>query len=316
MPAYRDLWLRIRDDLPKKGRGQQKLAGEPNLPAPLEGALQSLYANYAKYYERWQANAEARADGLTPPVFIVVCNNTNVSKMVFDYIAGWEKQLANGESVAVPGKLPLFSNVEGDRFIAQPNTILVDSEQLESGEAMSAEFKQLAAREIEEFKADYRRRFPGRDADGLTDEDLLREVMNTVGKQGKLGEQIKCVVSRLDAHRGLGRQHGYAYSRRSGLRHAIALRASRRPRPAADELFAGARPDQNAVGHRRNRGLPGGVCRSLRRAVFVHLVFGRRRRSQAGAACRRTCGPWKIASTAKSLSRASTATATNCRPNA
>ncbi|HUY89382.1 MAG TPA: DEAD/DEAH box helicase family protein [Pirellulales bacterium] len=195
MPTYRDLWLRIRDDLPKKGRSQQTLAAEPNLPAPLEGALQSLYANYAKYYQRWLANAEARADGLTPPVFIVVCNNTNVSKMVFDYIAGWEKPLPDGQTAAVPGKLPLFSNVEGDRFIVQPNTILVDSEQLESGEAMSAEFKQFAAREIEEFKADYRRRFPGRDADDLTDEDLLREVMNTVGKPGKLGEQIKCVVS-------------------------------------------------------------------------------------------------------------------------
>jgi type III restriction enzyme len=29
----------------------------------------------------------------------------------------------------------------------------------------------------------------------LTDEDLLREVMNTVGKPGKLGEHVKCVVS-------------------------------------------------------------------------------------------------------------------------
>ncbi|MGH7906258.1 MAG: BPTD_3080 family restriction endonuclease, partial [Candidatus Binataceae bacterium] len=154
-----------------------------------------LYANYAKYYERWQANDQARAGGLTPPVFIVVCNNTNVSKLVFDYIAGWEKHLPDGTTVAVPGKLPLFSNVDGDRFIARPNTILVDSEQLESGEAMSADFKQIAAREIEEFKADYRARFPGRDAENLTDEDLLREVMNTVGKEGKLGEQIKCVVS-------------------------------------------------------------------------------------------------------------------------
>ncbi len=34
-----------------------------------------------------------------------------------------------------------------------------------------------------------------RDAESLTDEDLLREVMNTVGKPGKLGEQVKCVVS-------------------------------------------------------------------------------------------------------------------------
>ncbi len=60
---------------------------------------------------------------------------------------------------------------------------------------MSDEFKKIAGREIDEFKADYRRRFPGRDLEQLTDEDLLREVMNTVGKPGKLGEQIKCVVS-------------------------------------------------------------------------------------------------------------------------
>src|SRR5690606_4602529 len=95
----------------------------------------------------------------------------------------------------VPGKLELFSNVEAGRFTDRPNTILVDSEQLESGEAMSPEFKKIAAREIEEFKAEYRQRFPGRDADALTDEDLLREVMNTVGKKGKLGENVRCVVS-------------------------------------------------------------------------------------------------------------------------
>ena len=128
-------------------------------------------------------------------MFIVVCNNTNVSKLVFDYVAGWEKPLNNDRMVLVPGKLPLFSNVDGERWSAWPNTILVDSQQLESGEAMSADFKQIAVREIDEFKAEYRARFPGRDTDDLTDEDLLREVMNTVGKPGKLGEQIKCVVS-------------------------------------------------------------------------------------------------------------------------
>src|SRR5207253_1532865 len=63
------------------------------------------------------------------------------------------------------------------------------------GEGMSAEFKKLAARQIDEFKAEYRQRFPGRDAESLTDEDLMREVLNTVGKAGKLGEHIKCVVS-------------------------------------------------------------------------------------------------------------------------
>ncbi len=201
-PTYRDLWLRIREHLPRKGRGTQALGGEPRLPVELEGALQSLYSNYEKGYALWQANAAARERGLTPPVFIVVCNNTNVSKLVFDYIAGWEKSLPSGDSgatasdaVIVPGKLALFSNVVDERWTARPNTILVDSTQLESGEGMSAEFKQIAAREIAEFKAEYALRFPGRDVNELTEEDLLREVMNTVGKAGKLGEGIRCVVS-------------------------------------------------------------------------------------------------------------------------
>jgi len=196
-PTYRDIWVRIKDELPKKGRRLEEVTGEPRLPVELEGALHSLYSNYEKHYRLWQ-EALAAADGharRTPPVFIVVCNNTNVSKLVSDYVAGWEKAVSGGEVVLVPGKLSLFSNVDRDQWTARPSTILVDSRQLESGEAMSAEFKAIAAREIEEFKAEYRERFPGRDAGDLTDEDLLREVMNTVGKPGKLGEQIRCVVS-------------------------------------------------------------------------------------------------------------------------
>ncbi|MDP2158197.1 MAG: DEAD/DEAH box helicase family protein, partial [Nitrospirota bacterium] len=195
MPTYRDLWLRIREDLPKKGRKTAEVTGEPKLPAELEGALQSLYSNYEKYYRRWEDNPEAQAKGLTPPVFIVVCNNTNVSKLVYDYVSGWEKTLKDGGTVLVPGKFSIFSNVKDSQWTARPNTILIDSEQLESGEAMSGDFKEIAKREIEEFKSEFRQRFPGRDAESLTDEDLLREVMNTVGKSGKLGEQIKCVVS-------------------------------------------------------------------------------------------------------------------------
>ncbi len=195
LPTYRDLWLHVKDDLPKKGRGTDAVSGEPKLPKRLESALQSLYLNYLQYYERWDKLAKDNQGALTPPVFIVVCNNTNVSKLVYDYISGWDKPRADGSTVPVPGRLPLFSNVEGNRFRDRPNTILVDSEQLESGDAMSADFKQIASREIEEFKAELRLRFPGRDVSDLTDEDLLREVMNTVGKPGKLGEQIKCVVS-------------------------------------------------------------------------------------------------------------------------
>lgn len=196
-PKYRNLWPHIRDGLPKKGRGTEEVTGLPVLPQELQGALESLYGHYKRQYAEWEADQEGRENGRTPPVFIVVCNNTSVSKLVFDYVAGHETAHAHpdGAPVVAPGHLDVFSNVRDQRWLARPNTILVDSEQLESDEGMSADFKRLAAHQIEEFKAEYRRRFPGRDAEGITDEDLMREVLNTVGKAGKLGEHIKCVVS-------------------------------------------------------------------------------------------------------------------------
>ena len=194
MPTYRGLWLRIRNDLPKKGRrASQDEWKEPKLPGPLEGALHSLYGHYEKSFRRWEASA-SDLNGAAPPVFIVVCNNTTVSKLVFDYVAGWQKVLPDGAEVVVPGALPLFSNEHAAGWSVRPKTILVDSSQLDSGEAMSAEFKAAAAHQIDEFKAEMVQRF-GRDVDDVSDEELLREVMNTVGKPGKLGGDVRCVVS-------------------------------------------------------------------------------------------------------------------------
>ena len=89
----------------------------------------------------------------------------------------------------------MLSNVEDGTWTTRQRTILIDSEQLESGEPLGADFRKAAAREIEAFKQSYRLRNPGADADKLTDADLLREAMNTIGKKGKLGEHIRCVVS-------------------------------------------------------------------------------------------------------------------------
>lgn len=189
-PTYRELWSRIAKELPRKGRATDAVEGDPELPADLEGALRSLYGNYRKRYEKWQV---AGADG-TPPVFIVVCNNTNVSKLVYEWVAGYERAQPDGTTRPAPGNLDIFSNVQDGEWLPRPNTILIDSAQLESGEAMSADFKKSAAREVEDFKAEFRRRQNDAQLE-VSDEDLLREVMNTVGKQGKLGEQVKCVVS-------------------------------------------------------------------------------------------------------------------------
>ncbi len=199
-PINRNLWEYIGPSLPKRKNNDENIKTE--LPKQLEAALISLYSSYRKYYDLWQTEQEKLASGeagrgaLPPPVLIVVCNNTLVSKMVYDWISGYEKEIGSGETkIVVPGNLDIFRNEDGERWLPRPNTILVDSEQLESGENMSDDFKRAASREIDTFKAEFRQRYPDRDVESITEEDLLREVLNTVGKIGRLGEQVKCVVS-------------------------------------------------------------------------------------------------------------------------
>ncbi len=207
MPTYRHIWPFIAEHMPKRGikktrkdirEGGEGYGEAPDIPTELEGAIHSLYSNYRQSWLAWEAVAAGLPEDRRPmpPVFIFVCNNTTVSKMVYDYISGWEQTLPDGTRVIKSGELELFRNHDdSQRWLHRPVTILVDSEQLDSGEAMTPDFKKIAEREIIEFKEEYRRRFPGRSGESLTDEDLLREVMNTVGKRGKLGEHVRCVVS-------------------------------------------------------------------------------------------------------------------------
>jgi type III restriction enzyme len=74
-------------------------------------------------------------------------------------------------------------------------TLLIDSEQLESDDALDPEFRAAAADEIDQFKRELIQRDGAAAVEKLTDKDLLREVMNTVGRKGRMGEQVRCVVS-------------------------------------------------------------------------------------------------------------------------
>ena len=88
-----------------------------------------------------------------PPCFIVVCNNTATSKLVYDYIAGFQRQREDGSQELVPGRLALFRNFnEAGNALPRPRTLLIDSEQLESGAALDARFRDFAKDEIERFR--------------------------------------------------------------------------------------------------------------------------------------------------------------------
>ncbi|WP_447978477.1 BPTD_3080 family restriction endonuclease [Candidatus Nitrospira bockiana] len=192
MPKFRNLWEHIRTRMPKKGRGKAATLDPLSLPVELQTALEALYGHYKKTFELWQ-NAGMRV----PPCFIVVCNNTSTSKLVYDYISGFYRENEDGSTTLENGRLELFRNFdEHGNPLPRPNTLLIDSEQLESGEALDENFRGMASDEIERFRREIiERTGDQRQAEGLTDQDLLREVMNTVGKQGRLGESIRCVVS-------------------------------------------------------------------------------------------------------------------------
>ncbi|MEO9960744.1 MAG: DEAD/DEAH box helicase family protein [Nisaea sp.] len=193
MPIYRNLWDHIGKKMPKKGRGKASSVLDPmSLPSPLYSALEALYGHYEQTYAAW-----AEADISVPPVFIVVCNNTSTSKLVHDYISGFHREREDGSTIFEQGRLALFRNYdESGNRLAQPRTLLIDSEQLESGEALDAEFRSAASDEIDRFRREVVERTGDAEAGrNITDQDLLREVMNTVGKAGRLGESIRCVVS-------------------------------------------------------------------------------------------------------------------------
>jgi len=192
MPRLRNLWVHIRHKMPKKGRGKAKALDPLSLPVELQTALDALYGHYAKTYKLWE-----EAGIRVPPCFIVVCNNTSTSKLVYDYISGFRRENEDGTSNVVNGRFELFRNFdEYDNPIPRPRTLLIDSEQIESGDALDKNFRTMATDEIGRFRREIiERTGDRRQAENITDQDLLREVMNTVGKKGRLGESIRCVVS-------------------------------------------------------------------------------------------------------------------------
>jgi len=204
MPVLRNLYENVKDALPKMGKAtERKAKGEayvekkPELPQLLVTALDQLVAHYEEYDLGVRERGERRPELLsTPPVLIVVCNNTGVSKEVYKHIAGYEyHDPKHGRQVAL-GHHEIFSNYLPDKSPRhRPPTLLIDYDALENSGQIDEEFRRVFKDEIQQFRQEYRRLYPARSADDLTDADLLREVVNTVGRPGKLGAHIRCVVS-------------------------------------------------------------------------------------------------------------------------
>ncbi len=89
-----------------------------------------------------------------------------------------------------PGALRLFANYdEHGKRLTRPNTLLIDSTQIEAGDTLEGEFRAAAAPEIQAFKEQRARERGAGDTAEPTDGELLREVMNTVGAREDLASR-------------------------------------------------------------------------------------------------------------------------------
>lgn len=212
-PVLRDLYRKVVEQdpnaFPKKGQKKKKSEAKkegvsiteepPRLPNLVKGALDQFYNHYKEYYEGMRDRQEQKVNLFSsPPVFIAVCNNTSVSKEVYKFVAGYEETDNEGNVLRViDGHYPLFSNYDPDTKLPKSKspTLLIDSDALENSDQVNDDFKKIFSTEIKEFKKDYARLYGQGSADRITDGEILREVVNTVGKEGKLGAHIRCVVS-------------------------------------------------------------------------------------------------------------------------
>ncbi|MCZ2108800.1 MAG: hypothetical protein LC118_04430, partial [Dehalococcoidia bacterium] len=120
MPVYRNLWEHIRKDMPKKGRGAGGALDPLKLPNKLQTALEALYGHYEKTFRLWQERGIS-----VPPCFIVVCQNTAISKLVHDFISGFHRTTGRHETLNHGTRCSGTSTRR--RASASSNTLLIDS---------------------------------------------------------------------------------------------------------------------------------------------------------------------------------------------
>ncbi len=185
-PKYFALWKHIGEGLQP---GERLPGGKPKPDIVWREAEDALLTLASQWKERFEYLQDATpGQEKAPPVMIVVCDNTDVAEVFFRNISGEEtvEVVENGddgdEQTGRSGKKKklkkktaygtgkifpdLFSNREG----VTP-TLRIDS-------------KLLAEAESEDPNASRRETA-----------ESLREIVATVGKPGKPGEQVRCVIS-------------------------------------------------------------------------------------------------------------------------
>ena len=183
MPMFRNLWENIRKDMPRKGRGKAQNLDPLALPTRLQTALQALYGHYEKTFGCGQHGSLCpRASSSSATTRRHRSRSTTSSP---GFIGRTTTARARWRTAASPSSAISTSMATRARA---PTPCSSTASNLESGDALDDDFRGMAADEIDRFRREIvERTGDRRAAETLTDQELLREVMNTVGRPGRLG---------------------------------------------------------------------------------------------------------------------------------
>jgi len=190
-PKYFALWKHIMDNLQP---GERFTSGKPKPDAVWREAQDAITTLASQWKEKFEYVLDAsEGKDKTPPVMIVVCDNTDIAELFYKKISGEEKIIVDDsndeeenddtdEEVSVNKKKSrkkekkvygtgsLFPELLSNTENFSP-TLRIDS-------------KLLAQAESEDPKVSKK-----------DSANQLREIVSTIGKLGKPGEQIRCVIS-------------------------------------------------------------------------------------------------------------------------
>ena len=174
----RTVWRNLYEETDKKKISKPSVDGPAaTIPAPLRNALQAQYEDYKDHLAQW---TKVRPE--TTPVMILVANTIDNADALYEHIAGWE----DADGILREGVFPELSNVVEGRWTEDLRTIVVHSE-IDASSDLPAKAQKLIKAQGQRLNE---RR--GRTKDAL---ETLREVLNTVGKAGRPGARIRCVIS-------------------------------------------------------------------------------------------------------------------------
>jgi type III restriction enzyme len=185
-PKYFALWKHITERLQP---GERLPGGKPKPDVIWREAEDALITLASQWQERFTYIQQATpGKECTPPVMIIVCDNTDIAEVFYRNISGEEmaESIADDEDDADDEVTPRKRKKSKFRTVYGTGQLFPEFFSNRNGfrPTLRIDSKLLAEAESDDPGASRR------DA-----AETLREIVATVGKPGKPGEQVRCVVS-------------------------------------------------------------------------------------------------------------------------